>query len=182
MVLFTRKPVMERVANPLALTPVVQEAPEQMSTDEIIGSASATHFTGEFPAPEGVMLVPVAGGVGLSTLVKASGGMLQEPDDGHIASSAILVATTAATHLARAAFVLRRGYADNGANVIGVVLVHDRPHLSKATVKESQKVIRMTKHGWVIPWVADLREPGVSLVKYPKRYRKVVEELARVTR
>lgn len=168
------------VVNPLEITPEKTEPPEELNLDEILGSSTGVHFS-DHPVPEGTSLYPIAGGVGLTTLVRASKGALQEPDPERISTSTILVATTAASHLAKAAALMRQGYAPNGSTIIGVVLVHDRPKLSKATIHEAKKVIRMTKHGWVVPYIPALREPGSSLVKYPKRFRIVVEELSHIT-
>lgn len=181
MGIFRRDKAAEAVIiNPLEVVTEKAEPPEELHLDEILGSSTGVHFS-DLPLPEETVLFPVAGGVGLSTLVKASNGALHEPQPENITSSTILVATTAASHLAKTAALLRQGFAPNGANIVGVVLVHDRPKLSKATIHESKKVIRMTKHGWVIPYIPALREPGTTLVKYPKRFRTVVSELSRIT-
>ena len=169
------------VANPLEMAPEKVEVPEELLIDEILGDSTGAHFSNS-SIPSDTVLYPVAGGVGLSTMVRASSGVLVEPGQQQIASSAILVATTSATHLVKSASLLRQGYAPNGATIVGVVLVHDRPKLSAATVKEAKKVIRMAKHGWVLPYVPALREPGSSVIKYPRRYRSVLAELARISR
>lgn len=168
-----------KAENPFALPEKVEEQEEKMGLDEILGSQASFHFKADFPTSATTGLYPVAGGVGVSTLVNASLGELTEPtgEESHV----ILVTTTAADHLLKAAALLRQGYTPTGAEIIGVVAVHDRPKLSKATVAEARKVLRMAHHGWVIPYISELREPGEPVTKYPKRFRAVLTELQEAT-
>ena len=66
------------VSNPYAL-PKKKEIIEQLEADAILGAS--TEFTADFRKPEAtrIKLYPVAGGVGISTLVQVSGGKLAEP-------------------------------------------------------------------------------------------------------
>ena len=168
----------QETVNPFSLPEKVEEPVEELSLDEILGSAASTHFTSSSPQSS-TGLYPVAGGVGLSTLVNASLGGLQEPTGSY--AHVILVATTAADHLLKAAALLRKGHTPEGADIIGVVLVHDRPKLSKPSIAEGKKVVRMATHGWVVPYIPALREPGEPVTKFPKRFQTVVTELSKMT-
>lgn len=105
------KPIKQVPVNPYAL-PKKQEVIERLEDDAIIGGA--TDFTADFRKPHAsrIKLYPVAGGVGVTTLVQVSGGELAEPIQAYgieTAEAVFLIATTAATHLKRAEELLLTG-------------------------------------------------------------------------
>ena len=143
--------------------PKKKEIIEQLEADAILGTS--TEFTADFRKPEAtrIKLYPIAGGVGISTLVQVSGGELAEPVQTYgieMAEAVFLVATTAATHLTRVEELVLSGVVPDGRAIAGVVLVHDRPNISKPTVQKAQQIMRLAPAGWVIPYVASLRELG----------------------
>ena len=171
------------VSNPYAL-PKKKEIIEQLEADAILGAS--TEFTADFRKPEAtrIKLYPVAGGVGISTLVQVSGGKLAEPIQTYgieTAEAVFLVATTAATHLARVEELVLSGVVPDGRAIAGVVLVHDRPNISKPTVQKAQQIMRLAPAGWVIPYVASLRELGEGK-KLPKRFRVTLQKIIQATK
>ena len=109
------------VSNPYAL-PKKQKVVEQLEADAILGAS--TEFTADFRKPEAtrIKLYPVAGGVGISTLVQVSGGELAEPVQTYgieTAEAVFLVATTAATHLTRVEELVLSGVVPDGRAIAG---------------------------------------------------------------
>ena len=158
--------------------PKKQEVVEQLEADAILGAS--TEFTADFRKPEAtrIKLYPVAGGVGISTLVQVSGGELAEPVQTYgieMAEAVFLVATTAATHLTRVEELVLSGVVPDGRAIAGVVLAHDRPNISTPTV------MRLAPAGWVIPYVASLRELGEGK-KLPKRFRVTLQKIIQATK
>ena len=76
--LLTRAAKNKNPGNPYAL-PKKEKVVEQLENDEILGKA--TEFTAEFRKTDAsqINLYPVAGGVGVTTLVQFSDGMISEP-------------------------------------------------------------------------------------------------------
>lgn len=167
--------------NPYALPPVEAEEEEVLELDDVLGSAISTDQR-PFDQPRGAGLCPVAGGVGVSTLVEYADGALEEPSAERSYAGVILVATTAASHLREAKRLLQRGATADGAQVMGLVLVHDRPKLSPATAAFAKTLRGMSPRLWMVPYVPGLREPVEDRVKVPLRYRQVVTDLVKVTR
>lgn len=176
--LLTRTAKNKNPGNPYAL-PKKEKVVERLENDEILGKA--TEFTAEFRKTDAsqINLYPVAGGVGVTTLVQFSDEMISEPYGIEPASAVFLVATTAATHLVRAEELVLAGIVPDGREVAGVILVHDRPNLSKPTVQKAQQIMRIAPAGWVIPYVASLRELGSGEKKLPKRFRVTLQKIIR---
>lgn len=178
------KPIKQVPVNPYAL-PKKQEVIERLEDDAIIGGA--TDFTADFRKPHAsrIKLYPVAGGVGVTTLVQVSGGELAEPIQAYgieTAEAVFLIATTSATHLKRAEELLLTGVVPDGRAIAGVVLVHDRPSVSKPTIQKARQILRLAPAGWVIPYVASLREIGQEEKKLPLRFRLTLKKIITATR
>jgi hypothetical protein len=181
---FLNKPTKQLPSNPYAL-PKKQNVTEQLENDAIIGNT--TEFTADFRRPDAtcIKLYPVAGGVGITTLVQASGGMLMEPIQTYgidTAEAVFLVSSTTATHLKRTEELMLIGSVPDGRAIAGVVLVHDRPNISKPTVQKAQQILRLAPAGWVIPYVASLREIGQEEKKLPLRFRLTLKKIITATR
>lgn len=61
-------------------------------------------------------------------------------------------------------------------DVVGLVLVDDGPKLSAATRQTVARLLRMTPHGWHIPWVEAWRTsptPSASGVRLPRIVRSI---------
>lgn len=166
--------------NPFAPAPKKAVEPEEIGVNEIFGDSVTKHFEAPNFGSTGISLYPVAGGVGLSTLIRHSQGALKEEGVDTVCESVILVTTTAAEHLLKAQNLLRTGTTPEGQHIIGLVLVEDRPKISKEGIQEAKKTLRMAKHSWGIPYVADFREPRTP-GKLPYRFRKAVTELVKTT-
>lgn len=166
--------------NPFVLPKEDKEEEEHLLSDEILGDKVS--FTNAHPAPATTAkLFPVAGGVGVSTLITVSDNQLSELDTDDSQSPVILVATTAADRLATTRRLLKARVTEQGHQIVGLVLVHDRPKLSKATVAETKTVMRMAERAWVIPWLPYLREPAEPPAKHPLRVRKAIAEIIKTT-
>ena len=74
------------------------------------------------------------------------------------------------------------GSVPDGRAIAGVVLVHDRPNISKPTVQKAQQILRLAPAGWVIPYVASLREIGQEEKKLPLRFRLTLKKIITATR
>lgn len=180
MAVFSRRQaVLEKPApaNPFVAPPTKKEEVEDIGVSDLFDNDVSKHFEAPSFGSSSIGLYPVAGGVGLSTLVRYARGALSE--NHQVCDAVILVSTTAADHLYKAQNLLRTGTTASGQQIIGIVLVEDRPKLSKETIKEAKKTLRMTKHSWGIPFVNDLREPK-DVTKLPYRYRKALESLSKV--
>ncbi|MFW0120241.1 DUF6668 family protein [Rothia sp. P5764] len=180
MVVFLRRQVVEKPtpANPFVAPPAKEEDVEDIGVSALFDNDVSKHFETPSFGSSSIGLYPVAGGVGLSTMVRYGHGVLSENHNN--CDAVILVSTTAADHLFKAQNLLRVGTIPGGQQIIGIVLVEDRPKLSKETIKEAKKTLRMTKHSWGIPFVNDLREPK-EVTKLPYRYRKALESLVKVS-
>lgn len=176
---FRRQAVLEKPAasNPFVAPAKKQETVEEIGASEIFDDRVERHFEPPAFGSSAIGLYPVAGGVGLSTMVRYSKQRLSEHSQN--ADAVVLVATTAADHLLKAQALLRAGQTETGQTIIGLVLVDDRPKLSKETVKEAKKTLRMTKHSWGVPFVNDFREPK-EVTRLPYRYRRALDSLAKV--
>lgn len=180
MRLSRRAPATPVAENPFVLPKEEQEEEEHLLSDEILGDKVS--FTNAHPVPATTaQLYPVAGGVGLSTLIAASDDQLSEANRQETQAPVILVATTAADRLAMARRLLKARVTDHGHPIVGLVLVHDRPKLSKATITETKTVMRMAERAWVIPWLSYLREPIQPPAKHPLRMRKAIAEIIKAT-
>lgn len=176
----TRESDKPQPSNPFLVPAPEPEPEEHLGLDEIVGRA--TSFTNARAAePSAAQLWPVGGGVGVSTIVAASDGALKEPD-GTRPEKVVIVATTAADRLARARELLEVGQTPEGSQIVGIVLVHDQPKISRTTTKSAQRVIRMADHGWVIPWLPYLRETLEPPKRHPLRFRKTIADLVKKTR
>lgn len=178
-VFLRRQAVLENPApsNPFVAPVKNEEQAEDIGVSELFDNDVSKHFETPNFGSSSIGLYPVAGGVGLSTIVRFGHGKLSENNSD--SDTVILVSTTAADHLFKAQNLLRTGTTSHGQQIIGIVLVEDRPKLSKETIREAKKTLRMTKHSWGIPFVNDLREPK-EINKLPYRYRKALESLSKV--
>lgn len=166
--------------NPLAIPPPKKEEVEELGVDEIFGDSVSKHFENPNFGSVSIALYPVAGGVGTSTLIRYSQGQLKEDTKDTVSEAVVLVSTYAAEHLYKTQNLLRVGRTPEDQEIVGVVLVEDRPKLSPETIKEAKKTTRMTKHSWGVPYVAEFREPK-EMKKLPFRFRKAVQSLVKTT-
>ena len=119
-----------------------------------------------------VWLVGASGGVGVSTLARLAGETVV--DGGvHAPAWQAPAFVVAATHPAglEAAAVLARENArgDVDYDIRGLILVHDRPKLSRATVRLAKQVAGVYPRTMTVPFVPAWREPGA--VEIPKNVR-----------
>lgn len=180
MKVLKRRRVQEAELNPF-IVPEKKEVVEQIAPEPVMGDRLEFDAPFRQVAAVAINLYPVAGGVGLSTIVEASCGRLREPSAVYgvdVASAVILVASTSASHLAAAEPLIHAGRSPDGREVAGIILVHDRPDISRLTVKTAQRLIRAAPAGWVLPYVPALREVEAT-VKFPRRYRVVMEKIVK---
>ena len=121
---------------------------------------------------ETVWLVGASGGVGVSTLARLAGETVV--DGGvHAPAWQAPAFVVAATHPAglEAAAELARANArgDVDYDIRGLILVHDRPKLSRATVQLAKQVAGVYPRTMTVPFVPAWREPGP--VEIPKNVR-----------
>lgn len=187
---------------PVEVTPteVVEPDPVLGNDVEVTGPSSPVHSprTGqgslavresEEPAdvPVGdVSLVGLHGGAGVSTLSALLGGDVvdagtQLPTGNPYVPArprVLLVARTHSRGLSAAEEVTtawsHRELTD--LDVIGLVLVDDGPKLAPATRQTVSRLLRMTPHGWHIPWVEAWRTsstPSLSGVRMPRTIKSI---------
>lgn len=133
-------------------------------------------------SPDTVWLLGASGGVGVSTLVALGGGTLV--DGGQFAppwgASTYAVATTHPAGL-EAAAELARAKARGAVpfEVLGLLLVHDRPKLSKPTIQLARSVASLYPRTMTIPFMPSWREPGDAERETNVRIRRVLATLTK---
>ncbi|WP_087130326.1 DUF6668 family protein [Microbacterium esteraromaticum] len=186
------------MTNPFLPVAEPEEAPEEIETDPILGDALEQTGLGAprmardiaptppvAPAPaitaDTVWLVGASGGVGVSTLARLAGesvidGGLHEP----VWQAPVYV--VAATHPAglEAAAELARANArgDVSYDIRALLLVHDRPKLSRATVQLAKQVSGVYPRTMTIPFIPAWREPGTPEIPKSVRVQLVMAALA----
>jgi len=184
--------------NPFVPTAGPIEQPEEIETDPILGSALTQEGLGAprlardvAPAriaPESprvtsdtVWLLGASGGVGASTLAALAGETVI--DGGvHTPPWQAPVFVVAATHPAGldAAAELARANArgDITYDLRGLILVHDRPKISKASIQLARSVAGVYPRTMTVPYMPAWREPGIPEVGNNVRVRFVLAALA----
>lgn len=177
------------MSNPFLPAAAPVEVPEEIETDPILGNAAeqagldaprlARDIAPAAPAVQAptitadtVWLVGASGGVGVSTLARVAGETVV--DGGvHAPAWQAPAFVVAATHPAglEAAAELARANArgDIDYDIRGLILVHDRPKLSRATVQLAKQVAGVYPRMMTVPFVPAWREPGA--VEIPKNVR-----------
>lgn len=177
------------MTNPFLPTVEPVDVPDEIETDPILGAAleqtglgaprmarDIKPATPDAPAPaitaDTVWLVGASGGVGVSTLARLAGdsvvdGGLHEP----VWQAPVFV--VASTHPAglEAAAELARANArgDVSYDIRALILVHDRPKLSRATVQLAKQVSGVYPRNMTFPFIPAWREPGIPEI--PKNVR-----------
>ena len=185
-------------SNPFLPVAVAVEAPEKIEPDPILGAeaeglgllaprqardvAPATP-TVQPPtiAEDTVWLVGASGGVGVSTLARLAGGTVVDGGQHPPVSRApvFVVATTHAAGLDAAAALARaNARGDLGYDIRGLILVHDRPKLSRATVQLAKQVAGVYPRTMTVPFIAAWREPGTVEIPRNVRLQLVLAALA----
>ena len=131
--------------------------------------------------PDTVWLVGASGGVGVTTLARLAGDHVI---DGGVHEPAwqAPVFVVAATHPAglEAASELARANArgDVAYDIRGLILVHDRPKLSPATVQLAKQVKGVYPRTMTVPFIPAWREPGLPEIPKNVRVQLVLAALA----
>lgn len=177
------------MSNPFLPAAVPVEAPEEIEHDPILGAAVDQVGLGAprqardvapaapvAPAPaiteSSVWLVGASGGVGVSTLARLAGESVIDGGEHPPAwqAPAFVVAATHPAGLEAAAELARmNARGDVMFDVRGLIFVHDRPKLSRATVQLAKQVAGVYPRTMTVPFLAALREPGT--VEAPKNVR-----------
>lgn len=187
-------------SNPYLPAPQEPVSVESIEDDQILGSRESISGLSNpralrevSPAPEtpaasitpsSVWLVGASGGVGTSTLAKLAGenivdGGVQPP---MWQAPAVIVASTHAAGLDAAAELARANARGNLAyDVLALVLVHDRPKLSKPAITRARAVGGMYPLVMTVPFEPAWREPGVIPTESNVRLRKVLKNLRTIT-
>lgn len=127
-----------------------------------------------------VWFVGASGGVGVTTLAELGGehvidgGTFPPPWQ----APAYIVAATHPAGLAAAGELARaRAHGLVTLDVRGLLLVHDRPKLSKPTIQLARSVAGLYPRTMTIPFVPAWREPGDGERDVPVRIRRVLATL-----
>lgn len=186
------------MTNPFVPTIAPVESIEEIEPDPILGDAIEQQGLGAprmardvapaATAPESprvtsetIWLLGASGGVGASTLAALAG---EHVIDGgvHTAPWQAPVFVVAATHPAglEAAAELARANArgDVAYEVRGLILVHDRPKISKASIQLARSVAGVYPRTMTIPFIPAWREPGTPQVGNNVRVRHVLAALS----
>lgn len=151
--------------------------------------------TVEITSAPDLVVVGLHGGAGTSTLVR----LLTEASDGTVLDAGtqwpvfagwqrpaptIPVVAVARTHYAGLDEVTRlaghwTSEALPGGHLIGVVLVDDAPKLATAQQTAARRALRMTPHGWHVPWQETWRLAAPALPSLPRRVRDIIRDIRR---
>ncbi len=170
---------------------------ESLPVDPIIGNAlhveglshalSVRGVAGRRPrpqppqtTPDSVWLVGASGGVGVSTLAELGGDLLVDgglfaPPWG--ASTYVVAATHPAGLSAATEFARAKARGEVAFNVLGLLLVHDRPKLSKPSLQLARSVAGLYPRTWTVPYMPAWREPGDGERVTNVRVRRVLASL-----
>ncbi|WP_422117834.1 DUF6668 family protein [Brachybacterium sp. UNK5269] len=153
------------------------------------GAVTPSALVREYPvsvAAGSVALVGLHGGAGVSTLASLIGrGVVDAGTEIPAANPylparprVLLVARSHSRGLAAAEEVTtawsHRELPD--LDVLGLIVVDDGPKLSPATRQSVSRLLRMTPHGWHIPWVEAWRTsstPSLSGVRMPRIVKSI---------
>ncbi|WP_454115738.1 DUF6668 family protein [Microbacterium lacticum] len=186
------------MSHPFLPAPAPIEEPDVIEDDPILGASIEQAGLGaprmardvapaspvaEAPTitSETVWLLGASGGVGVSTLAALAGdsvidGGVHEPA---WQAPVFVVATTHAAGLEAAAELARaNARGDVAYDVRGLILVHDRPKLSRATVQLAKQVAGVYPRTMTVPYVAAWREPGTPEIPKNVRVQLVIAALA----
>lgn len=64
-----------------------------------------------------------------------------------------------------------------GGQLIGVVLIDDAPKLAAAQQTAARRALRMTPHGWHVPWQETWRLAAPTLPSLPRRVRDIIRDI-----
>lgn len=148
--------------------------------------SAASLLNEEHQVPAGVVsLVGLHGGAGVSTLaallgedVADGGSRFPDPNPYLPTPRAVLVARTHARGLEVAERITTAwSHREiDGVDVLGLVLVDDGPRIAAPTRQVVARLLRMTPHGWHIPWVEAWRtasSPSLSGVRLPRTIKSI---------
>lgn len=186
------------MTNPFLHTVEAEEVPQEIDTDPILGNAAELTGLGAPrmardiasaaaapPAPsitaDSVWLVGASGGVGVSTLAQLAGdsvvdGGLHEPAwqaPVYVVASTHPAGLEAAGELARA-----NARGDVAYDIRALILVHDRPKLSRATVQLAKQISGVYPRTMTVPFIPAWREPGTPEIPRNVRVQLVMAALA----
>lgn len=177
------------MSNPFLPAAAPVEVPEEIEPDPILGGAAeqtgldaprlARDVAPAAPAASAptitadtVWLVGASGGVGVSTLASLAGETVID-GGAHTPAWQAPAFVVASTHPAglKAAAELARANArgDIDYDIRGLILVHDRPKLSRATVQLAKQVAGVYPRTMTVPFIPAWREPGT--IEIPKNVR-----------
>lgn len=168
------------MTNPFVPAAAPAEKPEEIESDPILGDVLVKEGLGaprmardvapatvppENPrvTSETVWLLGASGGVGVSTLAALAG---ENVIDGGVhappwQAPVFVVAATHASGLEAAAELARaNARGDVAYDVRGLILVHDRPKISKASVQLARSVAGVYPRTMTVPFIPGWREPG----------------------
>lgn len=185
-------------SNPFLPAAIPVEAPEEIETDPILGAEvegmgllAPRQARDVLPAvptaqpptitEDTVWLVGASGGVGVSTLARLAGGTVVDGGQHPPAHRApvFVIATTHSAGLDAAAELARaNARGDLGYDIRGLILVHDRPKLSRATVQLAKQVAGVYPRTMTVPFIAAWREPGTVEIPRNVRLQLVLAALA----
>lgn len=165
---FLAPPVEVPPVEELERDPIMGDSVSMSGIQDVTGLAAALPTTP--PAPPAPVItertlwvVGVCGGAGVSTIAALAGddvldGSESDPAGGRV----VLVAPTHAAGLAAAVTMAHRLAAGElDYEVLGLVLVHDRPKLSRATIGAARGAGRLYPRSWAVPYMPAWREPNV---------------------
>ena len=186
------------MSNPFLPVAAPVEVPEEIESDPILGDAverggliaqrQARDIAPAVPAPpapeiteDTVWLVGASGGVGVSTLARLAGPTVVDgreyPPVGR--ASVFVVAATHPAGLEAAAELARaNARGDVLYDIRGLILVHDRPKLSRATVQLAKQVAGVYPRTMTVPFISAWREPGTVEIPRNVRLQLVLAALA----
>jgi len=164
------------VAEEIEPDPILGDAAEQTGLDAPRLARGVAPSAPAVQAPtitaDTVWLVGASGGVGVSTLARLAGETVV---DGGVhppawQAPAFIVAATHPAGLEAAAELARaNARGDVDYDIRGLILVHDRPKLSRATVQLAKQVAGVYSRTMTVPFIPAWREPGT--VEIPKNVR-----------
>lgn len=165
--------------------PILGDAPEQVGLGAPRMARGVSPAAPAAPAPpitaETVWLVGASGGVGVSTLAQLAGDTVIDGGQHEPAWQApvFVVASTHAAGLEAAAELARaNARGDVAYDIRGLILVHDRPKLSRETVQLAKQVAGVYPRTMAVPFVPAWREPGTPEIPKSVRVQLVMAALA----
>ena len=129
-------------------------------------------------------LVGASGGVGVSTLASLANEHVVDAAalEPMWQGKALIVAATHPAGLAAArALAVANAAGELLYDVAGLILVHDRPRLSKATATLARGVGRMFPLALVVPYEPSWREPGITPTATTLRLRRTLAAINKLT-